>query len=88
VAIDDYLPGTQSLKDKRRRIKSLISRVKNKYNVSIAEVDYNDDRRRAQIGVALVSNDRVLVDRIISKVATMIDNEPNMNMIDYRVEIF
>ena len=88
VLIDIHLPGTQSLKDKRRRIKSFISRVRNKFNVSIAEVAYNDNHRRGQIGVAVVSNDRALVDRILSKVAALVDNEPEINMTDYQVEIF
>lgn len=88
VLIDIHLPGTQSLKDKRRRIKSLISRVRNKFNVSIAEVAYNDDHRRGQIGAAMVSNDRALVDRVLSKVAALVDNEPEINMTDYQVEIF
>jgi uncharacterized protein YlxP (DUF503 family) len=88
VLIDIHLPGTQSLKDKRRRIKSLTSRVRNKFNVSIAEVAYNDNRRRGQIGAAVVSNDRALVDHVLSKVAALVDNEPEINMTDYQVEIF
>ena len=52
-----------SLKEKRQIVKSVIDRVKNKYNVSIAEIDMQDVKRRTVIGMACVSNSRKLIDR-------------------------
>jgi uncharacterized protein YlxP (DUF503 family) len=87
VTIDLSLPGVNSLKEKRRRLKSLLARIRNKFNVSIAEIDYNDQLRAAQLGAAVVSNDSAFVDRMISKIVGIIDSEPEMILIDYRVEI-
>ncbi|MCP4631992.1 MAG: DUF503 domain-containing protein [candidate division Zixibacteria bacterium] len=87
VVIELNLPGVNSLKEKRRRIKSLLTRVRNKFNVSASEVDYNDSHRRACLGVAVVSNDKQFSDQVISKVINMIENENEMYICDYQIEI-
>jgi uncharacterized protein YlxP (DUF503 family) len=87
VEIDLNLPGINSLKEKRRRVKSLLARLRNKFNISIAEVEFNDVYRRARLGVSVVSNDRKIIDQTIAKVVSIIDREPEMVLIDYRVEI-
>ena len=65
---DLHLYGTQSLKDKRRILKSIIDRVKNKFNVSIAEVDQQDNWRHAVLGIAVVSNNTGHVNQILNNV--------------------
>jgi len=87
VVVDLNLPGINSLKEKRRRLKSLLARIKNKFNVSIAEVDFNDNHRMARLGAAVVSNDTAHADRMISRVVGIINSEPEIIMTDYRVEI-
>ncbi len=87
VIVELNLPGINSLKEKRRRIKSLLTRLRNKFNVSAAEVDYNDSHRRACLGVAVVSNDTQFSDRVISQVINMIETENEMFITDYQVEI-
>ena len=87
VVIDLNLPGITSLKEKRRRLKSLLARMQNRFNISIAEVDFNDNLRMAQIGAAVVRNDHAHVDRTISTIVKVIDSEPEMIITDYRVEI-
>jgi uncharacterized protein YlxP (DUF503 family) len=70
-----HLPSPGSLKSKRHLVRSAIDRVKAKFNVSIAEVAENDLWQKSVIGVAAVSNDRVLVgetlDRVTDFVASM-----------------
>ncbi len=56
--LEFHLLGTVSLKDKRRSVKSFRDRVASRFNVSIAEVDAQDNRRRAVLAVAVVGNDR------------------------------
>ena len=56
LSVEMYLGDLFSLKDKRQVVKSIIQKIKNRYNVSIAEVDMLDDKRRAVIGMACVSN--------------------------------
>ncbi|MFH1614741.1 MAG: DUF503 domain-containing protein [Planctomycetota bacterium] len=65
-----HMKGINSLKEKRCIVKSLIGRLKSRFNVSVSEVDSQDSRSRAGIGIALVSNDSRFVhqqlDAIIS----------------------
>jgi uncharacterized protein len=53
-----HLHGLNSLKDKRSIVKSLIERLRARFNVSVAEVGQNDSRTGAVIGIAVVSNDK------------------------------
>jgi len=87
VVVELNLPGINSLKEKRRRIKSLLSRLQNKFNISVSEVDYNDSHRMACLGAAIVTNDKRFADQVLSRVVNMIENEPEMIMTDYHVEI-
>jgi len=87
VVVELNLPGVDSLKEKRRRIKSLLARLRNKFNISAAEVDYNDSHRMAGLGIAVVTNEKRFADQVIAKVISLIDNESEMTIIDYRVEI-
>ena len=66
------LPENQSLKGKRRVISSLTSRIRNKFNVSIAEVGDNDSWQIASLGITCVSNDAAHADRMLSSVVEFI----------------
>lgn len=52
-----YLHGINSLKEKRSIVKSVIGRLKNRFNISISEVDHQDEKTSAIVGIAMVSND-------------------------------
>lgn len=82
-----YLPGTTSLKEKRFVLKSLKTRIRNRFNVSIAEVDFHDKWQRACLGVAAVSNDRRFLDETLSKVMNQITREDRIELIEQVVEI-
>jgi uncharacterized protein YlxP (DUF503 family) len=87
TVIDLNLSGVNSLKEKRRVLKPLLARLQSRFNISVAEVDHNDSLRRAQLGVAVVSNDKIYVDQVIAKIVRIIDSEPEVSLVDYRVEI-
>lgn len=82
------LPENESLKGKRRVLKSIISRVANKFNVAIAEVENGDMWQLATIGICCISNDRRHADEIMSKVVEFIVNSrPDAEILDYQIEI-
>jgi uncharacterized protein YlxP (DUF503 family) len=58
MTVQMHLHGLNSLKDKRSIVKSLIERLRSRFNVSVAEVDHNDSRTSAVIGIAVISNDK------------------------------
>jgi hypothetical protein len=82
------LPENQSLKGKRRILKSIVSRVGNKFNVAIAEVDNGDMWQLATIGICCVSNDRRHANEVMSRVVDFIINSrPDAEILDYEIEI-
>jgi uncharacterized protein YlxP (DUF503 family) len=58
-----HMQGITSLKEKRSIVKSLIGRLKAKFNISISEVDHQDNRTSAIIAMSMVSNDTRFIDR-------------------------
>jgi uncharacterized protein YlxP (DUF503 family) len=81
------LYGVGSLKEKRRIIKSIISRIRNRFNVSIAETDYNDSLLWAQIGFSMTGNDSRLVNSKVDKLLNMGDEIGLAQIVDTEIEI-
>lgn len=82
------LPAAQSLKDKRQVVKSLLARVRNQFNVSIAEVEGQDRRQQAVLGVACVSNSTSYAHGQLEAVVRFIeDQRPDIPLIDYEIEL-
>jgi uncharacterized protein YlxP (DUF503 family) len=75
-----------SLKDKRRIVKSFKDRVRNRYNVSIAEVDGLDSHRSAVIAVAAVSNDRRRTESVLQKIINAAASHRDMILIDQEIQ--
>jgi uncharacterized protein len=83
-----HLSESQSLKDKRRIVKSVITRLKNQYNISIAEVDDQDLWQLITLGISCVSNQNQHVDETLSKVINyIISNYPELEIVDHQTEI-
>lgn len=86
--MDLRIPGSLSLKDKRRVIKSITGRVSAKFNVAIAEVDNEDAWQRATIGICCVSNNRRHADEVIARVVEfIISSRPDAEILGYETEV-
>ncbi len=82
------LPENLSLKGKRQVVKSVTARLKNKFNVSVAEVEDNDLWQLATIGICFVSNDHRFTNEVLSKAVEMVVNsQGDFEMLDYEIEI-
>ncbi len=83
------IPASHSLKDKRHVVKSLTARVRQAFNVSIAEVDSLDAWQRATLGIVCVSGDANYARGLLEKV---IDNLERYRMdaviADYSIELW
>ena len=82
------VPEAFSLKDKRRIIRSLVERVRKRFNVSAAEIGHLDVWNRASLGVAIIANNRRFVNESLQKVEDFIENETSVLVIDRDMEIF
>jgi uncharacterized protein YlxP (DUF503 family) len=86
--IELHLPRSNSLKDKRSVLKSVIRRVRNEFNVGIAEVDEQDTWRSAVLGVVTVSNDAAYVHGLLTKVVDWIERTRlDVDLVDYQIEM-
>ena len=77
----------RSLKGTRKVVKSMIARLRNNFNVSMAEVGSNDIYQRAEIGFSLVGNDAALINSKIDKIINMAEDLGLAEIIDTEMEI-
>jgi uncharacterized protein YlxP (DUF503 family) len=81
-----HIPDGGSLKAKREVLRRLKDRVKNKFNVSIAEVDDGDLWQRSTVGIATVSNDKRFANQVISSVVSMLEANHDFDVIDIQTD--
>ena len=86
--VELYIPEANSLKTKRKVIKSLKDRVRKKFNVSIAEVEFQDLWQRAIFGIATVSNEKKQVDAVFSRVISFMEQTDLAIIGQYQIEIW
>ena len=82
------LPENLSLKGKRRVLKSIIARVKNRFNVSIAEIDDQELWQLATLGICCVSNNNRYTNEVLSKVVDFVVNSRfEVEILNYEIEL-
>lgn len=86
-SIQIFIHETNSLKEKRQIIKSVIQRVKSRFNVSIAEVGEQDKWQAAEIGFCCVSNTRRHADEMLNSVIQFIERDGRFDVTKCEVEI-
>ncbi len=87
VNLKIYIPFSHSLKQKRTIVKSLCSKVKNNFNVSIAEVENQDVHQTIGLGFAVLSNNSKHIDSTIDKIINYIDSNTEGEIIEINREI-
>ena len=81
------LYGVNSLKDKRRVLKPILTRLPKEFNIAVAEIDHNDVWRTAVIGLAVVGNDTGLLHARLEKAVTWIEEQRlNASIEHYSIE--
>lgn len=83
-----HVPESGSLKTKRHSIRSLKDRIRNKFNVSVAEVDDNDLWQKASLAVATIGNDKTRLNQTLDHVLELVRSVPELDLLDYQIEIF
>ncbi len=86
LTVDIFLPGCTSLKEKRMAIRSLKDKVRHKYNVSIAEVDFQDKWQRARLGIAQVGGSYQIIEKNVNSIFSIIEHNGMMEVIEHSLE--
>ena len=88
LTIHLHLPACASLKEKRGRIKPLMSRLHKEFNVSVAEMDLQDRWTETIIACAIINSDLVTVQQSLQSVAKWVEaNWTDGDVIDHKIEI-
>lgn len=85
--VELHLPDVGSLKGKRHILKSLKEKVRHRFEVSVAEVDYQDSWQRATLALACVSQDSRHANAVVSKALDFIESTVDGRVIDVHIEI-
>ncbi len=81
VLVELHIPQSTSLKAKRSVINRIKQRLSSRFNVSVAEVDYQDLWQRAAIGVAVVGGEKYVVESSLTKVVNLIQSDPSVELL-------
>lgn len=87
LTLELHFPGARSLKDKRQALRSLEQRIRNRFNVSIAEVEHQDLWQRATLAVVSVNTDHTHLESTLQGVASEAGNARDALLVDSHTEI-
>ena len=86
--LEFHLPASRNLKEKRRFLNSFRTRVSNKFNVAVSEIDHHDLWQRSVIGVVSLSVEREPLDRMFQKVLREAERRTDAQLISVDIEFF
>ncbi len=87
LELEMRLSSSNSLKDKRSILKSLISRIRNNFNVSVSEIGYQDVWQSTIVGIAFITTEKSFAQRVLSRIMKFVEKERNISLIDSRMEV-
>jgi len=88
LKIEFRLTDNRSLKGKRKVVRSMVDKVKSKFNVSIAEVGSNDKWQKIELGVSAVGNDRRHIDSSLNHILSFLESLYLAEVVHMEMEIF
>lgn len=86
LRIEIYLHDSLSLKDKRMVLRGIKDRIGRKFNVSIAEVDFQDKWQRASLGIVQVGSDYKFLEKTMNSIFNIIDSNTAGEIVDHSLE--
>lgn len=83
-----FLPACQSLKEKRAIVKSVLAKLRNKFNVSAAEVAYQEQWQRTVLVIAAVANEISFLQKEMDAVIRLVEVSPGVELIHANTEYY
>lgn len=81
------IPSSNSLKDKRQVVKSIKDRLRNKFNISVAEVGDKEKWQAAHLAIVIVNDDRQYLETVLNEVIHFLEGERNVYLEDISTEM-
>ena len=85
--VELYFSEAQSLKSKRKILVSLKTRLQNRFNISVAEIDENHLWQKAILGIASVANETMRVNQTLEHVLNDIRSNPSLELLRSQIEV-
>ncbi len=85
--VELHIPDAQSLKGKRQVLQSLKTRLRNRFNISFAEIEEQDLWQKAIVGMACVANDTARVNHTLDQVLNVIKANRSLELLRSHIEI-
>lgn len=82
-----YAPWIHSLKEKRMEVRKITKRSENKFNISIAETDFQDLHQKIGIGIVFIAGDSRMADSVMEHVLSFIGDNTEAEMIDIERQV-
>ena len=82
-----YIPYSHSLKEKRSVLNAIKDRLKNRFNISVAEVGDNDKWQKSELGIALVANKGKYIAAQLNKASESLRGMPGFNLVSSEMDI-
>jgi len=86
MTVDLIIPSCNSLKEKRVVIKSIKDKIQQKFNVSIAEVDFQDKWQRARLGIVQVGNNYQYIEKNMNSIYRLIESKGHAEITHHNLE--
>jgi uncharacterized protein YlxP (DUF503 family) len=87
LTLELFLSESSSLKCKRKIIKSLLDKVKFRFNLAVAEIDKQDQWKHSVVGMACITNDVSHAHQMLSTVIKFIEHQGTVEILDIRTEM-
>ncbi|HEY3323515.1 MAG TPA: DUF503 domain-containing protein [Planctomycetota bacterium] len=88
LRLDLLIPGSRSLKDRRQAVRSLKERLRNRFEVACAEVGDLESWNRASLGIALVANEKPILQDRADEISRYAQNDPNVQITGVQKDFF
>ena len=85
--VELHIPDSGSLKGKRQVIKSIKDRIRQNYNVSVAEIDGLDLWQKAVLGIACVGNEKRYINGVLDKIVGFLQDNHFVELLKYHIEL-
>lgn len=86
MTVELLLRESDSLKGKRKILKSLLERLKHRFNISVAEVDRQDNWKYSTVGIAAISGDMAHLQHMLESVERFVENHNGVEVLDLKKE--
>lgn len=84
--VELHIPDSGSLKGKRQVIKSIKDRIRQNYNVSIAEIDGHDLWQRVVLGIACIGSEKGYINGILDRIVGLLQGNHSVELLKYNIE--